>query len=78
MLEKLTNKQEVVLTFIKKYIASHGISPSIREICDGIDLRRPWTVLAHVENLKNKGYLTTIDNKCRTIRLLVDNEYLEK
>lgn len=78
MLEKLTNKQEVVLTFIKKYIASHGISPTIREICDGIGLNSPSTVLAHVENLKNKGYLTTIDNKCRTIRLLVDNEYLTK
>ncbi len=78
MLEKLTTKQEVVLTFIKKYIASHGISPTIREICDGVGLSSPSTVLAHVENLKNKGYLTTIDNKCRTIRLLVDNEYLTK
>lgn len=78
MLEKLTNKQEVVLTFIKKYIATHSISPTIREICGGVGLISPSTVLAHVENLKKKGYLTTIDNKCRTIRLLVDNEYLTK
>ena len=69
---------EIFLTFIKKYIATHSISPTIREICDGVGLSSPSTVLAHVENLKNKGYLTTIDNKCRTIRLLVDNEYLTK
>ena len=78
MLEKLTTKQEIVLTFIKKYIASHGISPTIREICGGVGLSSPSTVHVHVENLKNKGYLTTIDNKFRTIRLFVDNEYLKK
>ena len=44
MLEKLTTKQEVVLTFIKKYIASHGISPTIREICGGVGLSSPSTV----------------------------------
>ena len=78
MLEKLTTKQEIVLTFIKKYIASHGISPTIREICEGIGLSSSSTVHVHVENLKNKGYLDTINNKSRTIRLLVDNEYLKK
>ena len=78
MLEKLTTKQEVVLTFIKKYIASHDISPTIREICEGIGLSSSSTVHVHVENLKNKGYLDTINNKSRTIRLLVDNEYIKK
>ena len=48
MVEKLTTREEVVLTIIKKYIVSYGISPTIREICDGIDLNSPSTVFAHV------------------------------
>ena len=34
MMEKLTRKQQEVLTVIKKYIAEHGYSPSVREVCD--------------------------------------------
>ena len=33
-MEKLTKKQEEVLTVIKKYIAEHGYAPSVREVCE--------------------------------------------
>lgn len=35
MEQKLTRKQEEVLTFIKKYIVKYGFPPSVREICAG-------------------------------------------
>lgn len=38
MMEKLTRKQQEVLTVIKKYIAEHGYSPSVREVCDLMNL----------------------------------------
>ena len=76
-MEKLTKRQEDVLLFIKKYMASHGYPPSIREICKGVNLSSPATVHAHVKNLEKLGYLKNESNKFRTIELLVDNEYAE-
>ena len=76
-MEKLTKKQEEVLTVIKKYIAEHGYSPSVREICELMDLSSTATVFVHMRHLMNKGYLKQTDNKFRTLEVLVPNEYLE-
>lgn len=76
--EKLTKKQEVILEYIKKYTAKNGYSPTIREICNGVKLSSPATVFVHIKNLENKGYITSTNNKFRTLSLLVDNEYDEK
>ena len=78
MEKKLTNRQADVLTFIKKYMANHGFPPTIREICEGVNLSSPATVFVHIKNLEKNGYLKTSNNKFRTIELLVDNEYEEK
>lgn len=77
-MEKLTRKQQEVLTAIKKYIAEHGYSPSVREVCDLMNLSSTATVFVHMKHLMNKGYLKQTDNKFRTLEVLVPNEYLEK
>ena len=77
-MKELTNKQTEVLNFIKKYTATHGYPPSIREICAGLNLSSPATVHAHVKKLENAGAIKTSNNKFRTIEILVENEYLEK
>ena len=78
MEKKLTPRQEEILTYIKKYSATHGYPPAIREICAGVGLNSPATVFVHVKNLEKAGYIKSTNNKFRTIELLVDNEYLEK
>ena len=78
MKEELTLKQKETLTFIKKYIAKNGYSPSVREICEGMNLSSPATVFVHIKHLENKGYVRQASNKFRTLEVLVDNEYLEK
>ena len=75
MEKKLTNRQEDILNYIKKYIADHGYPPAIREICAGVGLSSPATVFVHVKNLENAGYIKTTNNKFRTIEILVENEY---
>ena len=75
---EITKRQEEVLIFIKKYMATHGYPPAIREICKGVGLSSPATVHAHIKNLEKAGYLKNESNKFRTIELLVENEYLEK
>ena len=76
--KKLTPRQEEILTYIKKYTATHGYPPAVREICAGVGLNSPATVFVHIKNLEKAGYIKSTNNKFRTIELLVDNEYLEK
>lgn len=77
-MEKLTRKQEEVLTVIKKYIAEHGYAPSVREVCELMNLSSTATVFVHMRHLMKKGYIKQTDNKFRTLEVLVPNEYLEK
>lgn len=76
-METLTKKQEETLTAIKKFIAKNGYSPSVREICDMMNLSSTATVFVHMKHLMNKGYISQTDNKFRTLEVLVPNEYLE-
>ena len=77
-MEKLTKKQEEVLTVIKKCIAEHGYAPRVREVCELMNLSSTATVFVHMRHLMKKGYLKQTDNKFRTLEVLVPNEYLEK
>lgn len=76
--EKLTNKQNTILNYLKEFIADHKYPPSIREICGGINLRSPATVFVHLNKLEEKGYIKKDGSKNRTIELLVENEFLEQ
>jgi repressor LexA len=63
----LTKKQQLVLDFIKKFINSHGYSPSYREIMTGLEMRSIATVAEHVNNLVAKGYLAKKDGSARSL-----------
>ena len=78
MAQELTKKQNETLTFIKKYIVSHGYAPSVREICAGMNLSSPATAHTHLKELEKKGWIRKEENKFRTIELLVDNEFEKK
>lgn len=77
-MEKLTNKQEEILTTIKKFIAEKGYAPTIRELCYLCDLSSTATMFVHLKNLVNKGYINQTESKFRTIELNVPNEYSKK
>lgn len=47
----LTEKQSNVLDFIKKFTATHGYPPSIREIGKGLNLSSPATVHTQCKKL---------------------------
>ena len=77
-MEKLTRRQQVIMTEIKKFIAKYGYSPTIRELCDLCNLSSTATMFVHLKNLTNKGYITQSGNKFRTLYLNVPNEYDDK
>ncbi|HOP65715.1 MAG TPA: transcriptional repressor LexA [Bacilli bacterium] len=74
-MEKITKKQEKVLTFIKKFIVKNGYPPSVREIGAGLGLSSPATVHTHLTKLEKAGCIKKTNSKFRTIEVLVENEY---
>jgi len=77
-MEKLTSQQEKMLDKIKQYMVRRGYAPTVRELCQEMNLSSTATVQVHLNNLEKKGYLKKEDGKNRTIELLVDNEYMPK
>ena len=74
-MEKITAKQERVLTELKKYLAKKGYPPTVRELCNLTNLSSTATVQVHLDHLEEKGYIKRDRVKNRTIELLVPNEY---
>ena len=74
-MEKLTSQQEKLLDKLKQYVVRHGYAPTVRELCQEMELSSTATVQVHLNNLEKKGYIRKEDSKNRTIEILVDNEY---
>jgi len=71
---KLTGKQEKILQFIKKSIASDGFPPTLREIGDRFNITVKGAY-DHVKAIEKKGYIRTEQNKSRAIVVLdMDDE----
>ena len=77
-MEKLTDKQSVILQILKKLIAKNGYPPTVREVGEEAHLSSPATIHFHLKKLEEKGYIKKDDNKNRTLEILVPNEYLEQ
>jgi len=77
-MEILTRKQKQVFDFINIYIQENGISPTIEEIRKKLKLRAVSTIHEHINNLKEKGYLSKDLNSVRGItpkkhiRIIID------
>lgn len=64
----ITDRQRAVYDWVVEYCETRGYSPTIRELCDAFGIKSPNGVMAHLHPLRKKGWLTWIDNRCRTIR----------
>jgi len=53
----LTERQAEVLAFIRKFQASHGAGPSVREIGSHCGIISPNAVAGHIKALEKKGFL---------------------
>ncbi len=69
-MEPLTPAQKELYYWLVQYMNQNRYSPSIREMMRAMRLRSPAPVQARLERLRNKGYLTWIDGKARTLKLL--------
>lgn len=68
--KKITKKQKAVLDFIIATIEETGIAPTVRDICDGLQLSSPSTVHVHLNTLEDKGFIHRDKHKSRCITIL--------
>ncbi len=64
----LTERQQLVLDFIRQSIADRGYPPTLREIGAKMGIRSTNGVNDHLRALERKGYLTREDMKSRALR----------
>lgn len=79
-IEDLNRKQLDILEFIKKELNTKGYPPSVREICEAVNLKSTSTVHGHLERLEKKGFIRRDATKPRAIEVLDGSSfsYLKK
>lgn len=70
---KITTKQKEILEYIKAEILKKGYPPSVREICEAVNLKSTSSVHSHLETLEKNGYIRRDPTKPRAIEILDDS-----
>ncbi len=65
----LTEKEQLILDYIKLKINDDGYSPSIRDIRRDLGIKSTSTVHTYLEKLERKGYIQKENGKSRTLRV---------
>ncbi len=70
---RITAKQSEILEYIKNQILNKGYPPSVRDICEAVNLKSTSSVHAHLETLEKNGYIRRDPTKPRAIEIIDDN-----
>jgi len=68
-MEKLSIKQKITLEAIEWFIDTNGYSPTFQELANILDCS-VGAVFKKVLLLEDKGYISTVNGKARTMKLL--------
>ena len=66
---ELSGMQKKIYEYIAECIRQQGYPPSVREICEAVDLKSPSTVHFHLKNLVEAGFIEKGAGKGRAITL---------
>ena len=70
---KISEKQQEILEFMKERILEKGYPPTVREICERVNLKSTSSVHSHLETLEKNGYIRRDPTKPRAIEICDDN-----
>ena len=70
---RITDKQREILEYIKKEILNRGYPPTVRDICEAVNLKSTSSVHCHLETLEKNGYIRRDPTKPRAIEIVDDN-----
>ncbi len=69
----ISAKQQQILDYIKEEILIKGYPPTVRDICEAVNLKSTSSVFSHLETLEKKGYIKRDPAKPRTIEITDDS-----
>ena len=69
---KISAKQQEILDFMKLQILKKGYPPTVREICNAVNLRSTSSVFSHLNKLESEGYIKRDPAKPRAIEIVDD------
>jgi repressor LexA len=70
--KQLTEKQKMMLGWIKDSMDLTGLAPTVRELQLKLGCSAPMGVVSHLNALEQKGYIRKIEGKARGIVLVAD------
>lgn len=70
----LTGAQRLCLQFIERHIAEVGMAPTLREIQTGLNYASVTSAADHVQTLADKGCISYLPGKARSIRISTSQE----
>lgn len=70
---KISAKQQEILDYIKEEILRKGYPPTVREICETVNLKSTSSVHSHLETLEKNGYIRRDPTKPRAIEICDDS-----
>ena len=68
-----STKQMEILEYIKREILEKGYPPTVREICEEVNLKSTSSVHSHLESLEKYGYIRRDPTKPRAIEICDDS-----
>jgi repressor LexA len=70
---KISKKQQEILDYLKEEILSKGYPPTVREICEKVNLRSTSSVHSHLNTLERNGFIRRDPTKPRAIEICDDS-----
>lgn len=70
MAGNISKKQTEILEYLKTEIMAKGYPPTVREICDKVNLKSTSSVHAHLNSLEKNGYIRRDPSKPRAIEII--------
>ena len=70
---RISKKQQEILDYMKNEILNRGFPPSVREICEAVNLKSTSSVHSHLEALEKNGYIRRDATMPRAIDIIDDN-----
>ena len=66
-MSKLTDRQQLILEFIRSEVERKGYPPSVREIGEAVGLQSSSTVHGHLQRLEELGYISDRPNRLEVL-----------
>lgn len=71
---KLTKRQQETLDYVNKIQREKGYIPTVREICDALNLKSSSSGFTHLKALEEKGYIKRDPTKPRALEVFSHTE----